>query len=231
MFDYLLQEKRTKALTRSVSEALKLIKINDLFKFSAVHGLPANQLAELNTLGRIYFVYLFIYSGLEFTLTFLTHHTFEYNSMQQGWMFFTIGIIMAIIQGSIVRRLSDKYVGKAAVCGLWIIIPTFISIGFASPSMKILLYIGIVLFAVSTAFVVSCLTTIVSHYGRPEQKGIVMGIFRSLGSLARAVGPIFASISFWGVGSMTTYLTGAAALLWPAYMLHTMITLQNNKVK
>lgn len=29
--------------------------------------------------GRAYFIYLFIYSGLEFTLTFLTHMRFHYD--------------------------------------------------------------------------------------------------------------------------------------------------------
>nr|CAD7198695.1 unnamed protein product [Timema douglasi] len=45
-----------------------------------------------------------------------------------------------------------------------------------------------------TAMVVSCLTTLVSKHGSHDQKGTVMGIFRSLGALARATGPIFASI-------------------------------------
>jgi hypothetical protein len=42
--------------------------------------------------------------------------------------------------------------------------------------------------------VVPCLTTLVSKYGGVEQKGTVMGVFRSLGALARALGPIVASI-------------------------------------
>lgn len=69
-----------------------LISVTDLFKFTAVTGINRTNLKELQTLGMVYFVYLFIYSGLEFTLTFLTHHSFNYNSMQQGWMFFVIGM-------------------------------------------------------------------------------------------------------------------------------------------
>lgn len=42
--------------------------------------------------------------------------------------------------------------------------------------------------------VVSCMMTIASKYGAHDQKGTVMGIFRSLGALARAFGPIVASI-------------------------------------
>ena len=51
-----------------------------------------------------------------------------------------------------------------------------------------------VLFTAS-ATVVPCLTTVISSYGTAEQKGTVLGIFRSLGALARAGGPLFASTS------------------------------------
>jgi MFS family permease len=85
------QEKRAKSIKASLKTANSFINWRDLFQFKAVTGLRSSDLYELRRLGRIYFVYLFIYSGLEFTLTFLTHHVFQYTSMQQGWMFFAIG--------------------------------------------------------------------------------------------------------------------------------------------
>lgn len=63
---------------------------------------------NLKTLGCAYFIYLFIYSGLEFTLTFLTHYLFKFTSMQQGWMFLGIGLIMAILQGSWIRTIPSN---------------------------------------------------------------------------------------------------------------------------
>lgn len=69
--------------------------------------------------------------------------------------------------------------------------------------------------------VVPCMMTMASEYGRAEQKGAVMGIFRSLGALARAVGPIIASVAFWMLGSKITYLLGAIALFWPVLTLRT----------
>lgn len=66
-----------------------------------------SETSRLRNLGRCYFIYLFIYSGLEFTLTFLTHYSFGFTRMQQGWMFLGIGITMAILQGSWVRRIPE----------------------------------------------------------------------------------------------------------------------------
>lgn len=211
------KEKRAKQLSATFSNIKSLINIKDLFKFSAVTNTNQADLQELQRLGLIYFVYLFIYSGLEFTLTFLTHHVFNYTSMQQGWMFFAIGITMALMQGGYVRRIPPNKTKSTAILGLWIIIPSFISVGLASgPAM---LYFGLFLYAVSTAMVVPCITTIASQHGTEQQKGTVMGIFRSLGALARAVGPIFASISFWSFGAQITYLTGSVFLLWPVLAL------------
>ncbi|RZC42263.1 major facilitator superfamily domain-containing protein 10, partial [Asbolus verrucosus] len=197
------EEKRAKSLKGSLNTAKSFINWKDLFQFKAVTDLKSSDLYELRKLGRVYFVYLFIYSGLEFTLTFLTHHIFNYNSMQQGWMFFSIGITMALMQGGYVRRIPPHKIKSTAIYGLWIIVPSFICVGLAQ----------------ATAMVVPCIMTMASEHGKDHQKGTVMGIFRSLGALARALGPIFASIAFWSVGSKVTYLSGAFGLLWPVLTL------------
>lgn len=133
-------------MLKSLRSTKALIFLNNLFQFEAVSDIKSSDLMQLRKLGRVYFVYLFIYSGLEFTLTFLTHHIFNYTSMQQGWMFFVIGLVMAIIQGGYVRRLPPNKTRSTAINGLWIIIPSFITVGIANNSY--LLYFGLFLFAV-----------------------------------------------------------------------------------
>jgi hypothetical protein len=53
---------------------------------------------------------------------------------------------------------------------------------------------NIIKLAAATAMVVPCRMTLVSKLGSHDQKMTVMGIFRSLGALARAIGPILSSI-------------------------------------
>ncbi|KAG8236920.1 hypothetical protein J437_LFUL016780 [Ladona fulva] len=71
----------------------------------------------------------------------------------------------------------------------------------------------------ATSMVVPCMTTLVSKFGTHDQKGTVMGIFRSLGALARAMGPILASILYWCIGSTLTYIAGGLFLLIPWLMM------------
>lgn len=145
------------------------------------------------------------------------YHKFGYTSIDQAKMFLTTGVVMALLQGGVVRRLPPHLTKKSAVFGLYLITPAFILVGLAKDGK--LLYAGMILFAVckfvysihcisneltiffirfffliATAFVVTCMTTLISQYGNHDQKGIILGIFRSLGALARALGPIFASI-------------------------------------
>ncbi|KRT83438.1 membrane transporter, partial [Oryctes borbonicus] len=169
-------ERRAKSIWKSLENAYALINLRDLFRFSMVTDLKPSNLKQLQLLGSVYFVYLFIYSGLEFTITFLTHHVFSYSSMEQGWMFFFIGLTMAAIQGGYVRRVPQDKTKSVAIHGLWLIIPSFICVGLARE--RNLLIAGLLLFAISTAMVVPCMMTMASQYGSEHQKGTVMGIFR-----------------------------------------------------
>lgn len=140
------KEKRSKHVINSLSQALEHISISSLFRFDAVKKLPANDLKSLKRLGFIYFVYLFLYSGLEFTVTFLMYHKFGYTSIDQAKMFLTTGIVMAVLQGGVVRRLPERLIKKSAVFGLYLIVPAFICVGLAKTSF--LLYVGMILFAI-----------------------------------------------------------------------------------
>ncbi|XP_043485574.1 major facilitator superfamily domain-containing protein 10 isoform X1 [Polistes fuscatus] len=214
---------RAKNVLSGLIQSVVYINPIDLFQFTSVSGLNDKERHDLKVLGRTYFIYLFIYSGLEFTLTFLTHHVFKFTSMQQGYMFLSIGLTMAILQGSWVRKVPSHKTKTVAELGLWLIIPAFIFIGLAKNTM--MLYFGIFLFAVSTAMVVTCMMTLVTKIGPEYQKGTITGIFRSLGALARAGGPLIASAGFWYFGSTATYLIGAVFLLLPPLILHTMKSL------
>ena len=56
-----------------------------------------------------------------------------------------------------------------ALCrGLLLIVPSFVIVGLCSTLPQ--LYLGLGLYAVSTAFVVPCLTTLVTRYGDSSQK-------------------------------------------------------------
>lgn len=74
------------------------------------------------------------------------YHKLGYTSIDQAKMFVTTGVVMAILQGSVVRRLPQKYIQSSAVFGLYLIVPAFITVGLAKDGK--LLYAGMILFAI-----------------------------------------------------------------------------------
>ncbi|XP_021251048.1 major facilitator superfamily domain-containing protein 10 isoform X1 [Numida meleagris] len=130
------KEKRVSSVTTGFQAAADLLSPLALFQFSAVtrgKESPSDQnLQNLKVLGLAYFLYLFLFSGLEYTLSFLTHQRFQFSSMQQGKMFFFIGITMAVIQGGYARRIKPGNEIRAVKRAILLLIPAFLLIGWAA---------------------------------------------------------------------------------------------------
>ena len=132
-------------------------------------------------------------------------------------MFLYIGVLMAAIQGGYVRRIPVGKEKAMAMYGLLLIVPSFAVVG--SAQTKTVLYVGITLYALSTSVVVPCLSTVVSKFGNASQKGIIMGVYRSLGALGRGLGLVAASSLYWMAGPELCYSLGGLGLVVPYLML------------
>ncbi|KAG8011867.1 Selenocysteine insertion sequence-binding protein 2 [Nibea albiflora] len=144
---------------------------------------------------------------------------FSLTSMQQGKMFFFIGVIMALIQGGYARRIKPGHHIRVVHMAIIALIPAFILIGLSWNT--VMLYSGLALYSFAAAIVVPCLSTLVSDHGSANQKGTVMGILRSLGALARALGPVVASSVYWIAGAQICFLLTAASFVIPLVLLRT----------
>ena len=74
------------------------------------------------------------------------------------------------------------------------------------------------LLALGSGLVNPSTSGLISLYAGADEQGRVLGIYRSLGSLARAITPIVAGVVFWTLGSKTVFVGGAvlAASAWLA---------------
>ncbi|XP_068132472.1 major facilitator superfamily domain-containing protein 10 [Hyperolius riggenbachi] len=215
------KQNRVSSMMVGFRGALDLISPMSLFQFSAVtrrkDSPSAGSLQNLRVLGMVYFLYLFLFSGLEYTISFLTHQRFQFNSMQQGKMFFFIGITMALIQGGYARRIKPGNEVKAVKRAIILLIPAFLLIGWANG--LVVLGIGLLLYSYAAAIVVPCMSSLVSTYGSASQKGTVMGILRSLGALARAMGPVISATLYWMAGAEVCFTLCAVSFLIPLLYL------------
>lgn len=212
----------------TLKKAFHYVSPWSLFNFSLVRRLSKAEENILKTTGLIYFYYLLFYSGLEFTLSFLTHIRFGFSSMDQGKLYLFSGLLMALIQGGYIRRIKGGRESLMALIGLVLIIPSFVLMGLSTRVTHI--YYSLTMYAISSAIVVPCLTTIISTHCPVESRGIVMGTFRSIGSLARAIGPCLASLLFWTFGPTICYTGGALALLLPLLRMRSLyVTMKQSR--
>jgi MFS family permease len=162
----------------------------------------------------ITFLFYAGFSGMEFTLTFLAGERLGYQARDNARMFVFAGLVIALVQGGLVRRLVPR-VGERRVArsGLLTLIPGFIALGAARSAG--MLYCGLFLMALGSALSMPALSSLASRYAPGDRQGLALGTNRSLGALARAVGPLVSCLLYWKIGSGASYWIGAALLLWP----------------
>lgn len=197
------------------------------------------RLLDLGYLKKLMLAFSFLFSGMEFTLVFLTFDILDYSHMQQGKLLGYMGIVSALIQGGYVRRkvqtVSEKVIivqGMiACAAGLYCLSSTVES-AYAS----YWLYAGVTCLAFTSGTVVNCLTSLASlqchddsDKSDPLSKGRALGEFRSFGQLGRAFGPIFASGAYWIFGPGPCY--GIGSVIMVATIWVTVLIAPNRKIR
>lgn len=163
----------------------------------------------------VYFVFIFAFSGMEFSLAFLAVERFGFSTKQITILMVYIGVVLILTQGGIVRRIVPKFGEKpVAIAGLVLVLFGFLNLALATNVAW--LYFGLGAMALGSGCAIPSLTALVSLATDAAQQGQAMGSFRSFGSLARALGPIVAATVFWLYGSRISYGFGAALMVLPA---------------
>ena len=182
-------------------------------KLSVFHLFQSPSAATRRT-NLIYLIYMLAFSGMEFTLTFLAVERFGFSPAQNGGMFVYIGFILILVQGGIVRRLAPKLGEKRlAVTGLAGGTAAFLILAFALKLGPFFAALGVMAFSIG--MVSPTISALVSLYSDDAEQGQALGVFRSAGSLARAIGPLLAAAVYFSWGSQSAYLFGAAIVVLP----------------
>ena len=166
------------------------------------------------TVSLVYLLFMLAFSGMEFTLTFLAVERFAFTPMQNGGIFVFVGLVMILVQGGLVRRLSGKVPEKSlALAGLASGVIAFAALAYA-PALA-LFFAALAIMALSIGLVSPSLSALISLYTPETDQGRAIGSFRSAGSFARALGPLLAAILYFNYGSQSAYLLGGLLIVLP----------------
>ncbi len=172
---------------------------------TAIFGLADPGIRRVNLVA---FVYALAFVAMEASLTFLAAERFGYTARENGYLLGFLGVCSIVTQGFIVRKLlarveETRVLSAGLVCSA----VGLLAVGFALQPW--LLYAGLALLAAGSGLVNPASTGLISLYCGPHEQGRVLGIFRSLGSLARAITPVVAGAAFWLYGSRSVFLAAA----------------------
>ncbi|PGH15481.1 hypothetical protein AJ80_05498 [Polytolypa hystricis UAMH7299] len=164
-------------------------------------------------LNLTHFLFLLPFSGLEFSLPFLTATLYGSNpnaspSALNGRLLSVMGLLASVLQGTVVRRLPPLVTMRAGVasCAL-----SFFLLARATSVSG--LYAGGCLLAITSATVVTSLNSLGSLEAGESERGVFLGRLRSWGQAGRATGPLLFCTLFWWVGRETAYTIGGVVML------------------
>jgi len=162
----------------------------------------------LRILGLSFF-FTVAFSCMQPTFPLFGEIRFGLDERTVGYLFAFLGLISAIMQGGLVRRLVPR-LGEATLiraCALPFV-GGLVLIAVA-PSMPVLLT-GLAALAVGFGGTLPSIHSLVSRVAPDELQGSVLGVGQSVGALARVVGPVIAGWSFDVLGVASPYIVAAA---------------------
>ncbi len=139
------------------------------------------------------------------------------SSYASGWLFGAIGIVMVLIQGGLIGRLTKKY-GELK---LTLLGPVIISAGLIVIGLPVHwawrwtgFLVGGILLAVGSGLFNPAMQALISRHCHADEQGEVLGANQGMASLARALGPILAGLLFeYMFPAMPYYVSAGLCLI------------------
>ena len=149
----------------------------------------------VGTVLGLFFTATLCFSGMEAILALFAQRLYGWGPHQIGYLFAYVGVVAASMQmgivGALVRRFGERTLVRA---GLALMAAAFVGAGLAPPLALFLVVMGAI--AAASGMLTPSLSGLISIATPPEEQGGILGIYQSLGSLARAVGPFLGGLVF-----------------------------------
>jgi MFS family permease len=170
---------------------------------------------NLGLLIGVFFLATFCFTCFESTFPLLARHEFSDGiknlNNRIGYLFTYAGVIAALVQG-VIGRLVKKFGEPNLIFSSMIIFAIGLAgLPFAKSLPEILIVLA--LLAIGSGLNRPPVFGMISLASSPHEQGANLGVAQSFGSLARILGPIFASTLFFVHPSLPYLICGGIALL------------------
>jgi len=146
-----------------------------------------------------------------------TNRVLELGPRDIGLIFMYTGLIGAVCQLGLIGPLT-KWLGEAKLlminivamgAGLWLM---------SSATTLIAALVAMTLLSTAHGIFSPVSTSLASRYARPNERGVLLGLFQGVGGFGRVLGPAYAGAAYVQLGTGSPYLIGAL-LMVPCVLL------------
>jgi len=198
------------ALRESLSRGLRAAKRPPRGRFAALAAGLGDRRLRLAVV--LLFLVTFVFAGMESTFALWSERAFGWGPAQNGYVFAYTGVLAALVQGGLIKRLARRFgEGKLVQQGAVALGLGLFAIPFA-PSLAALLS-AMALLAYGAGVSNPSLASLISQAAPAEERGTTLGISQSAASLARILGPALAGLGFAAFGRNGPFVAGALVML------------------
>jgi MFS transporter, DHA1 family, tetracycline resistance protein len=169
---------------------------------------------KLGLLISVFFFATFCFTCFESTFPLLLRHSFDFGPKDHrvGYLFTYAGVVTALIQGGVIGRLVKKFGEPKLIFGSLIIFAIGLgALPFQTHMTGLLIVLA--LLAIGSGLNRPPVFGLISLKSPVDEQGANLGVGQSFGSLARILGPIFASTLFFVKPALPYVICGGIALL------------------
>jgi DHA1 family tetracycline resistance protein-like MFS transporter len=158
------------------------------------------------------FLVTFVFAGMESVFALWSERSFGWGPAQNGYVFAYTGILAALVQGGLIRRLARRF-GEAHL-----VMQGAVALGLGLAAIALVhsllpLLVAMALLAYGQGVSNPSLSSLISLAAPEDEQGATLGISQAAASLARILGPILAGIAFTLLGRDGPFLAGALVML------------------
>jgi MFS family permease len=169
---------------------------------------------KLGLLVSVFFFATFCFTCFESTFPLLLRHSFNFGPKDHrvGYLFTYAGIWSAAIQGGVIGWLVKKFGEPKLIFGsLLIYAVSLIALPFVTSMTALLIVLA--LLAIGSGLNRPPVFGLISILSPANEQGANLGVAQSFGSLARILGPVFASTLFFVQPSLPYVICSVISLL------------------
>jgi DHA1 family tetracycline resistance protein-like MFS transporter len=156
----------------------------------------------------LFFIIIFSIANIYGTFALLGYKIYGFTDAQNGYQFALVGIVSAVIQGGLIKKLSEKFSdGFLVASGTLLMV---IGLGFMPYSINFYgVAVTVIILSMGTGVLQPTILSMISKYAPEDKQGTILGLNQSIGALARVLGPLWGGFAFDFIGYEFPFLTGA----------------------